>query len=910
MRVYQLIFGSLLLMFGLAIQSHAQITYQPPSQARSGTDFEVRFNVTGMSPQDVSEAFIFYRTEAGLTFRSVRVTTSGDGFFGLIPGDDLQGSTLLYYIQVQTITGNRITAPVFRAEAQPYEIPIRQGEPETPTDGTLARIRFRVLSPDPSGSVATDDALIAIALFYEADVAQPSNFRLLLNDIDVTSMAQISPFMVTYAPVGLPLGPHRVELRFDTGTQEISLTQFSFTAIDPNSRLARQMREDASLDGDIELLARNQVNAGNNFDFIRGGLNLRGHEGRFSYAVNGLLTSQESDRLQPQNRFGLMLRYGRIAHLELGHVNPTINPLLMAGRRMYGIHAQLQTPRGEVMVQYLQGQLNRSVNPLFTRIEEQIIEEFTPGGSILRDTTFVLGLTPGGAGTFQQDISAVRVTLGRGRYAKWGLNALRVQDDLNSINYFNGYDPLRMGVYTTQLNADQLQRLADDPDLLNVTPGTIAPVSNFVAATDLDIRLHQNRIQLAADAAVSLLNNDISEGALNRVRADELGYDLDANIENLIDRLTWLIVINENMNALPLRIENDEASLMIPRGIFAWQSRLGLNYFSNNLSVQYRWIGPDFISLANNGVRRDVAGFTVNDRFRLLNNSLYVNLQYERLQDNLINQLAATTYTTTYGSTVSWFPVSRQLPRITVGARYINRDNGEIWENPFTGNAARQSAVRNVRVQTIDGEEISTTLPSPRLQNTLQINTNVSRPIELDFVRNDISVNFNYLNTRDERNTYGDFQNSGVSLSLNSQFVGLPLRTVLAISHNVTGAQSDLTKVRLSGINFGANYAMLSNALQLNAEAAVLRNNSRSFSLVVDDRGTPDTFLDDIFVPDYSTPTRQEQISWIMSAGASYRFLENHQLRLTGSFTNVASRLQQITIPNDHFVQLRYNWYF
>jgi hypothetical protein len=626
--------------------------------------------------------------------------------------------------------------------------------------------------------------------------------------------------------------------------------------------------------------------------------------------LNGLVTSQESNRLQPQNRYGLNLRYGRIAQLEIGHVYPTVNPLLMAGRRTYGIHAQVQTPRGEMAIQYVQGQLNRKIVPLFSQIQANITEEITPGGSILTDTTYVLGLQSGGAGAFQQDINALRVTFGRGRFTKLGFDAMRVQDDLNSIDYFNAYDPLRMSAYTGGLTADQRASLASDPDLLNVAPGTIAPVSNFVAATDLDIRLHQNRIQLAADAAVSLLNTDISEGALTRAKADELGYELDSNIESLLDRLTWFIVVNENMNALPFRVRNDEAELFVPQGIFAWQSRAGLNYFRNQLNIQYRWIGPDFVSLANNGVRRDVAGITVTDRFRLLDNSLYVNLQYERLHDNLINQLAATTYSTVYGTTVSWFPVSRSLPRMTVGVRYINRDNGEVWENPFTGAGDRQSAIRNVRVEIINGEEVSTTLPSPRLQNTLQLNTNISRPFELSFARNDISLNVSYLNTRDERNIYGDFSNTGISLSFNSQFLDQPFRTTLAINHNVTAAQSDLTKVRLSGVNFGANYAMLSNSLQFNAETAVLRNNSRSYMLVVDDRGTPDNFLDDQFVPDFSNPARQDQISWIINAGASYRLYENHQFRINGSFSNVVSRLQQISIPNDHFVQFRYTWFF
>lgn len=112
-------------------------------------------------------------------------------------------------------------------------------------------------------------------------------------------------------------------------------------------------------------------------------------------------------------------------------------------------------------------------------------------------------------------------------------------------------------------------------------------------------------------------------------------------------------------------------------------------------------VGPDFVSLANSTIRKDIAGFT-SDRFRLFRNQLYVTLGYEALNDNVTDVKEATTKTNSYRSNVSWYPVRNSLPKISVGFRYRSRENGVERFNSEVPAELENSAVQNLRI--VDGD--------------------------------------------------------------------------------------------------------------------------------------------------------------------------------------------------------------
>jgi hypothetical protein len=910
------ILGAMILLLSMlfAIQpafAQIQIIHQPPAFADEGRELRIRFATPGLSPESISDAGVFYRTDRNLTFRRINAVFTGNEFEAELPGNLILGSTLIYYIQVDQPDGSFIRLPARTAPVPEFEVPIRIDQQRDLT-GTVSRIDYRVMSPQPGEEVPSNDVLIAVSFFYPDEAVDPDGFRLVLNGTDVTTQAYVSPFIITYIPPSPAEGPYSVQLLYMDDANPIEIVSWNFSIVPPSELVFDTSERRRSFEGDIELTARNQSVAGNNMDFVRGLVQIRGHEGMLRYRVNGLLTSQESARFQPQNRYGLSLELGDVAMLELGHVYPSLNPLLIAGRRIMGINSRLSLSNRGFNIHFLHGESNRQVNPLFEDIRQIITERTTTGGFVFNDTTYAFSLQPGGRGNFAQTITGARIGFGNSRFFEWGLNALRTRDNENSIEYFNEFDAITMMPYLGGLNAEQRRHLADNPEQLSLQRAATAPISNLVAASDVKLNLDRSRIRVTADVALSLLNTDISEGPFTSEMADELGFELPDNIENILDRLAWYIVINENMNALPLRYSDDsKAKFMVPGGIFAYQAQTALNYFRNSLNVQYRWIGPDFVSVANNGLRRDIRGFTITDRFRALDNTLYVNLLFEQLQDNLIGQLNSTTTSTSYGTTISWFPMSRTLPRITTGIRIINRDNGEEWFNPYLSlQNGRSNALRNIFIENVNGQQNIVALPTPRLQNTLQVNTSLTRPIDLSYASHSIMLNTSWIKTDDQRFLYGDFTSRSISTGVSSDFISIPLRTSIMVNHNVSDSQSGLGKFYITGINASGVYSLIRNTLTLNAETAYLSNTIKITPLRINDNGNPDNSFDNFYEPDPDNFSRERSASFLISGGAMYRPYDNHQFRLTASYTSIAARESALNLPNDHILQFRYTYFF
>lgn len=897
----------LLLCAAVPVYAQFQIIHTPPQSVEEERTVTLRFTVPGVVPGVLDEASVFFRTDRSLFFTREPALAQGNSFEVRLPAAFIKGTTLFYYIQLDIPDGRTIRFPSGSPAAGVLEIPIREAS-GTPLAGQVNRIDYRIMSPLPGTPIPANDALIAVSFFYPEGIAEASGFRIFVNGADVTSRASVSPFLITYLPEELPEGETDVRLIYRSDTGDIELTTWSFTATPPGVGPDAFTERPPFAEGDVQLTARNQMNAGQNFDFVRGSFQIRGQQGRWRYGANGLLTSQESDRLQPQNRYGMHVSYGEVATFELGHVYPVMSPLLIAGRRILGGQFQAAAPSGSFQIQVLHGESQRRIDPLFEDIEQLIRSREIGGGAIVTDTTYVFGLQPGGRGTFTQQITGARVGFGIPRYLQIGVNAIRVRDLVSSIPYFSDYDPTGMQPWEGQLSPLQLQHLRNNPELLQITRSAAPPVSNAALAADMQLTLDNNRIRLSGEVGGSVLNNDISMGSFTAERAEELGFDISDNLLSLFDRLAWLIVINENMSALPIRIENDETEFFIPRGVFAAQSGLGLQYFNNVLNVQYRWIGPDFVSLANNGIRRDIAGFTVTDRIRLLRNTLYINLLFEQLQDNLIGQLDATTYTQTVGTGINWFPLNRDLPRINLNIRHSTRDNRTDWVNPFLPDGVtRTDFVRNA-VPSPDGPLEQA--PTPRLQQTWQVSSSVSRPVDLAYGTHDVMLTFSSIQTRDQRSIYGDFSNYSTGLAVNTQFTSMPLRTGINLNYTRSEGQSGLINVRIAGINTSAVYTMMDDNLLLDAEVAFLRNRIETTPLQVDVNEDPLNAFNNRFIPDPDNTLRDNAFSSIFGAGATYRLYEVHHFRVSATYTRVNSRIQDVRFPNDHLLQFRYTYFF
>lgn len=903
----------LLLIAGLliAVPVMAQrIVHTPPLSVPSGVPVTIEFQIAGATTESVIESAVFYRVQGDVAYRRIRASATGATFSAQVPVLAQNSGFIEYYLVAELVNGGILNLPTINPSENPFQVNILQTQVDGPMITEVADIEFRVMSPLPGTPMIEDDLLIAIALFPLDTLAVTDSLRMVLNGVDVTGQADISPFLITYAPERLDQGAYTVELFFRNGRVITPITKWAFTVVSAQSQFAVGQSRQRPINGDVELATRAQTTAGTSYNFARGAVNLRGAAGWLTYSANGLATSQENPRLQPQNRFGIQFAAKHYLNVEAGHVYPSMNPLLLAGRRVYGVNANISALYRLMNLQVVYGELNRKVPTLYQDISVQI-DSTDFAGTVITDTTYSLMFQPGGMGTHRRTLLASRLSFGSGRHAQFGVNALKVKDDIRSIAIVDSLHDADAAPLLNRMNAQQRAALMANPLAFQVELSNPTPHDNIVAGVDFKANLLGGRVQFASDGAVSALNTNVAPGPLSQKYADDLGVDIDSDILNRLERISWLFVINENVAALPIRFRNDQAKFFVPKGIFAYQNRLSFNMFQHSFSVQQRWIGPDFISLANNGIRRDVAGYTIADRFRLLKNTLYVNLQAETLWDNLARQLNARTYTTNYGISTSWYPVNFKLPRVTLSVRRQLRDNHITPRNGLISPDLLDVAVRHLDIQSLTPDTVVTTLATPRLNKTWQVSSGLSRSFDVFDMKHDLTLNVSTISTKDEHFRYGDFNTRTYSLGVQTDVIRMPLRTSLNVGYTQADAQSGLNKLNLLALVFGGSYFLLEDALMLTAETSVIKSTSLATLIDVDDNGTPTHALDDYYKPVFDSVEEARTTNYIGSFGAEYRFMQRHVIAGSASYTAVHTRaVDAMTLPSDYFLQVRYLFQF
>lgn len=893
------------------------IQHQKPTFIERYTPFELRFTVSAINANDVADAYVFYKTDGEMGYRQKKAALVSSSFLTELTIEDEQASELEYYLRIHLNSGETISYPSDDASGSPLRVDIvdpQKSERQRIVEET--GIDYTILSPDPGSAVSQQDVVVALTLFYDpTEIDTSASLRLYVDGENVTEQAYASDYFYTYSSDDLSMGRHKAEFKIEKKDSAIVLADWNFSVIAPrqtvNAYTIEQKRQGWMPQGNVELRARNQQVGGRPNDALSGNVRISGQKGAISYSAFGLLTTQADPRLQPQNRYGLNLYAGNWLELELGHVYPTMSTYTIAGQRMQGVNAGFHFWDEMLNLQLIYGKLRRGIDNIYDEIS---IEEQSFGGSQEPVQSFTLNTDD--SGTFRRKIAGGRIAFNKEDRFNLGINVVKVEDDTSSIRLIRDFDDV-MAVnpdLANTLNDQQQQELVNNPNALGVS-GNPTPRGNFVAASDIEARFDNNRIQFEADGAVSLLNQDISDGPLTQQAAYRIGFNITEDTENLLDRLSWLIIVNENMETLPIRFDQDatdtSAEVFFPKSILAGQSQLGLSYFNNDLRLRYRWVGPGYNSLANNTVRKDIAGFSIRDRVQLFENQIYLTLGYEKLRDNVVNRRDATTSTINYRTNVSWYPVNQDLPRVSLGFMKRTRDNEVGLNNPLVasiGGTPEQAAVQNITIQ--NGDTLTT--PTPRLSDTYQFMASVSKEFSLLGASHDASINYSLLNTADQVFQYGDSQNHSISVRLVNRLQNLPLQTNIGFNYHNSETSGGLNDVKILGANIGGSLFLFDDKLNVEMSLAFTQNRSESIPLATSSNGTPQLSFDDYYMagsPEEGSVT--ESNSYMLNTRTRYNVSDRHSFLLDFKYSNINNMLSSSVIyPNDHLLQLRYIFNF
>ena len=189
----------------------------------------------------------------------------------------------------------------------------------------------------------------------------------------------------------------------------------------------------------------------------------------------------------------------------------------------------------------------------------------------------------------------------------------------------------------------------------------------------------------------------------------------------------------------------------------------------------------------------------------MFSRQVFLNLGYEELQDNVAQTKKATTKTQSYKGSLSYYPINQFIPKITVGYRYRTRDNGIERFNSEVPIGLENAAVQNLLIS--EGDTLVS--PIPRSNTTVNLNASVTQRFRMGEGISDATVSLSSLETVDQVFAFGSIQNTSYSVSINSQFSRVPLKTQFGYSLNETQSGNGQLDLEIQGVYFGATLFLL-----------------------------------------------------------------------------------------------------
>ncbi len=547
----------------------------------------------------------------------------------LIPAENVKPPFIEYYFQIDMEDGASQTYPLGINEGTaPFQINV------TTISGKDKEII--VLSPNSGEFLTPDDFLISISFIKAPDNVDIKATKVFLDGSDISSQALFAGDLIIFSgenfPGSISLGSKLIKIEvYDKNGNLYNTITRNFEVI--SKEIAQQIAARFAYSGDLRIEGRNEVY--NNTSTGYGNFTANFNSTYSNWKANGYMyvTSEEKSYLQPVNRFSASFQSGDWLNIQVGDVYPRFPNLILDGKRVRGFSGGINL--GFFNIQTGFGEVTR-------KVEGSIIQKYSADSAPLESNVIAIDRNKYGApfasvnlATYTRNIFAIRPSFGTGENFQWGFSYLHGKDDPKSVEF------------------------------------GARPKENAVFGTDMKLALDDQNFLITGQAALSIVNNDISTGTLSDAQIDSVfgsGSFFDADpdiikrIKNILGRF---ITVNQYIGPL----NPGELSSLGAEGT------VRLNYFNNTLKVTYIYRGNDYISFGQNFLRTDVQGINLFDRIRMFDNQVFLALGYEDLHDNLQKTKVATTKYKTYSASLSYFPRT-DFPDLTFGYYRYDRNNG------------------------------------------------------------------------------------------------------------------------------------------------------------------------------------------------------------------------------------------
>lgn len=780
----------ILVITGL-IFGKTKVLHSPPRDLRAGMPITIEALIDG-SVVEAERLRLFFRVAGQDTYVEENMNEYMGVYTGTIPANFVTPEGVEYLIIAEMADGTMAAFP----EVDPYNVPMFLAVRKAAENGGKAtltgssdiqegvRSDIIVLSPEEGQVIAAEEVVIAFSLFNVMDVDR-SSILLTLDGVSIMKQTEVSEDLILCRPRNLKPGLHTVKLNMKNQFGDpFSTVVINFTVV----KTVEEAKRVFQYTGRVIAEANSEQVRGvrQNINYVRA--NASGSYDWLSVNAKAFITSQEDPTKQPRNRLTVGLNTS-IFDLNLGDVTPRFSELLLNGKRVRGVEANLKLKYFNTHVIY--GQTERAIE----------------GTISSPDTIGIDSLKYSRTGyTYDRNLLAVRPYFGSGKNFQLGFSLLKARDDTLSVK-------------------KEMNGATEGGKRVISMSGANKPQDNIVVGTDLLVAFDRKRFVWQTDAAFSYLNRNITGGALTLEKLDtflpgdtlnndtiSLG-DMHIPLEGFPDPGDFanIFIINQNISPLMPIVPDSSGQIGMKEFLnmpsTAFKTALKLNYFNNFFVVRYQRVGPEFNSLGNPYMRTDVQGFYISDKIKLFNNRLFVTISYDQKRDNLLKSKKATTTTTNFTASAALYP-GEGLPNINITTQSYGRENdlGILDVNYDT-------------TYTPLGEIDTVKIKDPRESNvTTKQDFRISHIVMLGQIKN--SLNISYANS--ERNDrikdrllgyqFNKTSVSSFSFGINTTFT-FPLKTNLRISSNRSESASQAEPYQLLTTLIRAQYELFDGKL-------------------------------------------------------------------------------------------------
>ena len=214
------------------------------------------------------------------------------------------------------------------------------------------------------------------------------------------------------------------------------------------------------------------------------------------------------------------------------------------------------------------------------------------------------------------------------------------------------------------------------------------PQDNIVFGSDFSWKFDEDRMLLQSGFSLSFLNTNIWDPVFTSANLDTLSilgdFDQDDQIAGLVkipfepSDYQDTFIINENMlPLLPFDPSSGDIGLkqILHMSNLAYHYKLNMKYLNHNIVFGYRQIGPNYNSLGNQNIQKNIRETTFSDKVKFFNNRMFIIFKYQKIDDGVLLIQETIASNKKMDLNINLYP-GVGVPTFSLGIGVNTRDNG------------------------------------------------------------------------------------------------------------------------------------------------------------------------------------------------------------------------------------------